>query len=136
MKSTLYINFQRKIIGVTLLVSLAPLFILGATIYYQFSRIYKLKTEEQIQYRAVAQAEAVDLFLKERTAILSAMADTHRFNDMIDEANLSRTFEVMNLRAGAFVDLGVIDNAGQHRAYVGPYDLKGLNYYQQPGLQK
>ena len=37
----------------------------------------------------------------------------------------------MNLRAGAFVDLGVIDNAGQHLAYVGPYDLRGLNYYQQ-----
>ena len=132
MKSTLYINLQRKIIGITLLVSLAPLFILGTTIYYQFARMYKRKTEEQIQYRAVSQAEAVDLFLKERTAILSAMADTHRFNDMIDEVNLSRTFEVMNLRAGAFVDLGVIDNAGQHRAYVGPYDLKGLNYYQEP----
>jgi two-component system NtrC family sensor kinase len=131
MKSTLYTNFQRKIIGITLLVSLTPLLILGTTIYHQFAQICKRKTEDQIQYRAVAQAEAVDLFLKERTAILSAMADTHRFNGMIDEANLSHIFEVMNLRAGAFVDLGVIDNAGQHRAYVGPYDLKGVNYYQQ-----
>ena len=41
-------------------------------------------------------------------------------------------FQVMNSRAGAFVDLGVISNSGQHLAYVGPYDLKGLNYYQQP----
>jgi two-component system NtrC family sensor kinase len=40
-------------------------------------------------------------------------------------------FEVMNLRAGAFVDLGVIDHAGQHLAYVGPYNLRGLNYYQE-----
>ncbi len=38
----------------------------------------------------------------------------------------------MNARAGAFVDLGVISNSGQHLAYVGPYDLKGLNYYQHP----
>ena len=30
------------------------------------------------------------------------------------------------------MDLGVISNSGQHLAYVGPYDLKGLNYYQQP----
>jgi two-component system NtrC family sensor kinase len=37
----------------------------------------------------------------------------------------------MNLRAGAFVDLGVISNAGQQLAYIGPYDLRGLNYYQQ-----
>jgi len=127
-----YSGFQRKIISITLLVSLAPLIILGATIYYQFVRMYQLKIEEQIRYRARAQAEAVDLFLKERTAVLSAMADTHTFQYMIQEKNLSEIFEVMNLRAGAFVDLGVIDCAGQHVAYIGPYDLRGLNYYVQP----
>ncbi|MBN2126257.1 MAG: sensor histidine kinase [Deltaproteobacteria bacterium] len=136
MKAPLFINLQRKIIGVTLVVSLAPLFILGGTIYYQFARMYRVKVEEQMKYRARAQAEAVDLFLKERTAILSAMADTHSFSDMVYEKNLSRIFEVMNLRAGAFVDLGVIDNAGQHRAYVGPYDLKGLNYYQESWFEE
>ncbi len=127
-----YAEFQKKMILITLLVSFAPLIILGATIYHQFFRIYEEKIEEQIRYRARAQAEAVDLFLKERTAILSAMADTHTFHYMIQEKNLSKVFEVMNLRAGAFVDLGVIDNAGQHLAYVGPYELKGLNYYQEP----
>ena len=132
MKTTLYKNLQRKIIIITLLVSLAPLIILGATIYYQFARMYGEKIEEQITYRATAQAEAVELFLKERTAILCAMADTHTFNYMTDEKNLARIFEVMNVRAGAFVDLGVISNSGQHLAYVGPYDLKGLNYYQHP----
>ncbi|UCF85878.1 MAG: two-component sensor histidine kinase [Desulfobacteraceae bacterium] len=132
MKTSVYVSLQRKIISITLLVSFAPLILLGATIYYQFVRMYKDKIEEQIKYRARAQAEAVDLFLKERTAILSAMADTHSFNDMVQEKNLSKMFEVMNVRAGAFVDLGVINSAGQHLAYVGPYDLKGLNYYEQP----
>jgi two-component system NtrC family sensor kinase len=131
MKTALYTNLQRKIIVVTLLVSLAPLIILGATIYYQFAEIYKVKIEEQIVYRAAAQAEALDLFLKERTAILSAMADTHSFQDMIIGRNLSNIFQVMNTHAGAFVDLGVIDNSGQHMAYVGPYNLEGLNYFQQ-----
>ena len=126
-----YIPFQRKITLITLAVSFAPLFLLGATIYYQFARMYEDKIREQIRYRSGAQAEAVDLFLKERTAILSAMADTHSFQSIIKEKNLSKIFEVMNLRAGAFVDLGVIDNAGQHLAYVGPYNLKGLNYYKQ-----
>jgi len=132
MKTSLYTNLQRKIIGITLVVSFAPLIILGVTMYYQFAKTCKNKTEEQIKYRALAQAESVDLFLKERTAILSAMADTHNFNEMINEENLSNIFNVMNLRAGAFVDLGVIDGAGMHRAYVGPYNLKGLNYYDQP----
>jgi two-component system, NtrC family, sensor kinase len=132
MKTSLYINLQRKIIIITLMVSLAPLVVLGVTIYHQFALMYGEKIEEQITYRARAQAEAVELFLKERTAILCAMADTHTFNHMTDENNLARIFEVMNARAGAFVDLGVISNSGQHIAYVGPYDLKGLNYYQHP----
>ena len=89
MKTTLYKNLQRKIIIITLLVSLAPLIVLGATIYYQFARMYGEKIEEQITYRATAQADAVELFLKERTAILCAMADTHTFNHMTDEKNLA-----------------------------------------------
>jgi two-component system NtrC family sensor kinase len=132
MKTSIYTSLQKKIIVITLVVSFAPLIILGATIYYQFARTCKEKIEEQIRYRARAQAEAVDLFLKERSAILSAMADTQTYQDMTEEKHLSKLFQIMNLRAGAFVDLGVIDNAGQHNAYVGPYDLKGLNYYQQP----
>ncbi|MCF8063027.1 MAG: two-component sensor histidine kinase [Deltaproteobacteria bacterium] len=132
MKSSLYTSLQRKIITITLVVSFAPLLALGGTIYYQFARMYREKIEEQIQYRARAQADAVEVFLKERTAILAAMADTHSFREITDEKQLARVFSVMNTRAGAFVDLGVIDQAGQHLSYVGPYDLKNLNYYQQP----
>jgi two-component system NtrC family sensor kinase len=132
MKSSLYTALRRKIIFITLVVSFAPLVLLGGIIYYQFARMYGVKLEEQSLYRAMSQAEAVDLFLKERTAILAALADTHSYRDLTSEKNLSVLFQVMNLRAGAFVDLGVINNAGQHIGYVGPYDLKGLNYYQQP----
>ncbi|HIJ56759.1 MAG TPA: two-component sensor histidine kinase [Deltaproteobacteria bacterium] len=132
MKELLYRNLQRKIISLILVVSFAPLITLGATLYYQFNNTYRQNIDEQIRYRAQAQSEAVDLFLKERTAILNAMADTHTFQDMIDEGSLSRIFEVMNYRAGAFVDLGVIDSEGRHLAYIGPYDLKGRNYQGQP----
>jgi two-component system NtrC family sensor kinase len=127
-----YSGFQKKIISLTLLVSLAPLLILGLTIYYQFAGMYKEKIREQIKYRARSQAETVDLFLKERTAILSAMADTHSLDKMVGETNLSKILEVMNLRAGAFLDLGVIDSSGKHLTYVGPYDLKEVNYNDQP----
>ena len=132
MKTSLYISLQRKIIFIVLLVSLAPLILLGGTIYYQFARMYKDKIEEQIRYRARAQAEAVDVFLKERIALLSTVALTHSFSDLTGEKELSHIFSVMNSRGGAFVDLGVINNNGQQEAYVGPYDLLGLNYYQQP----
>ena len=132
MKTLLYKSLHRKIVAITLAVSCAPLLLLGATIYYQFARMCRDKIEEQIQYRARATAEAVEMFLKERTAILSAMADVHAFREIADDKHLAKVFSIMNQRAGAFVDLGVIDHAGQHIAYVGPYELKNLNYYQQP----
>jgi len=132
MKGSIYSKLQHKIIIITLLVSLAPLLILGVTIYHQFARMYTDKILEQIRYRAEAQAEAVDLFLKERTAILGAMADTHSFAEMADGKKLSQNLMVMNQRAGAFVDLGVIDHLGNHVTYVGPYDLEGKNYFDQP----
>ncbi len=131
-KKSRYKKLQRTIILITLLVALTPLLILGVTIYFQFTGMYEDKIEEQIKYRASSQAKAVDLFLKERTAILSAMADTHTFQELMDKNNLSRIFKIMNTRAGAFVDLGVIDDNGLHRSYVGPYELTGLNYYKQP----
>jgi two-component system NtrC family sensor kinase len=39
---------------------------------------------------------------------------------------------VTNNQAGAFVGLGIIDGLGDHRAYVGPYDLQGRNDFERP----
>jgi two-component system NtrC family sensor kinase len=132
MKEDLYRNLQQKMVILTLAVSLAPLLILGMVLYNQFERTGREMTREQIRYRAQAQAEAVDLFLEKRTAILNVMADTHSFTHMVQEENLASIFEIMNNRGQAFVDLGIIDSRGNHRAYIGPYDLRGRNYLDQP----
>ena len=132
MKEDLYRNLQQKMLTLTLVVSLAPLLILGTVLYYQFERTGREMTREQIRYRSLAQAEGLDLFLEKRTAILNVMADTHSFAHMVQEENLASIFEVMNNRVGAFVDLGIIDSRGNHRAYIGPYDLRGRNYLDQP----
>jgi two-component system NtrC family sensor kinase len=132
MESNIYSRLQWKIISLTLLVTFTPLLLLGVIIYRQFANMYTEKIREQISYRAEFQAEALDLFLKERTAILGTIADTHGFQTMVVEENLARKLAVINLRAGAFVDLGVIDHTGEQLAYVGPYELKGRNYYDQP----
>jgi two-component system NtrC family sensor kinase len=128
----MYARLGRTIILITLLVSLTPLMILGGTIYYQVSRLYKGKIEEQIRYRARTQSNAIELFLKERTAILMVIADTYSFDYLRHEQNLARVLEIMNARAGGFIDLGLIDAQGNHVAYIGPYNLKGINFYQQP----
>jgi len=131
MEGNIYSRLQTKIIALTLLVTFTPLLLLGVIIYRQFADMYVDKIREQIRNRSENQAASLDLFLKERTAILGAIADTHSFQTMTNEDNLARKLDVMNLRAGAFVDLGVIDHTGQQLAYVGPYELTGKNYYEQ-----
>ncbi len=136
MERNIYTRLQRKIVLLTLLVTFTPLLLLGVIIYRQFAEMFTAKIQEQIRYRAESQAEALDLFLKERTAILGAIADTHSFESITDPESLARKLAVMNLRAGAFVDLGVIDHTGEQIAYIGPYDLKGKNYYEQPWFEQ
>ncbi len=136
MESNIYTRLQRKIVLLTLLVTFTPLLLLGVIIYRQFAQMFTAKIQEQIRYRAESQAEALDLFLKERTAILGAIADTHSFESISDPAGLTRKLAVINLRAGAFVDLGVIDQTGEQLAYTGPYDLRGKNYFEQPWFEQ
>ncbi|MDP3286148.1 MAG: ATP-binding protein [Desulfobacterales bacterium] len=136
MKRRIYANLQNKIIFITLLVSFIPLISLSVIIYYQFAQVFRNKIEEQIEYRARVQSNAIELFLKERTSILLAMADTYSFDYLAEKNNLERIFQIMNHRVGGFIDLGLIDSAGRHVAYVGPYNLISLNYYSQPWFRE
>ncbi|MFA4915308.1 MAG: ATP-binding protein [Syntrophales bacterium] len=132
MRRRVFKSLQRKIVFITLVVSFIPLISLSVVIYNQFAQMFKDKIEEQIKYRARVQSNAIELFLKERIAILTVMADTHTFDNLAEKDNIGRLFQVMNRRAGGFIDLGLIDSAGRHVAYTGPYNLLELNYYSQP----
>jgi two-component system NtrC family sensor kinase len=131
-RKSIYKTLQRKITTIILCVAILPLVVLGETIYYRFAKTYEEKIEDQIKYRARSQSYAMEVFLRERTAILAAIVDTHSFNELKQQENLARMFKVISRRTDGLIDLGVIDNTGQHLAYAGPYDLKGLNYFQQP----
>ncbi|MBC8431590.1 MAG: GHKL domain-containing protein [Desulfobacterales bacterium] len=128
---SIYKSLQRRITFIILGVAIIPLIFLGETIYYRFARTYEAKIEDQIKYRARSQSDAVEVFLRERTAILTTIVDTHMFDDLKKQENLAYLFKVISRRTDGLIDLGVIDSTGQHLAYAGPYNLKGLNYFQQ-----
>ena len=129
MKKDLYKNFRRNIILYTLLVSFAPLILLGGSIYYNFAKVYEEKIEDQILYRAKSQGNAIEIFLRERVAILSTIVDTHSLEELKQQLILSQIFKTIIKRTDGLVDIGVIDNNGDHLSYSGPYDLAGLNYF-------
>ncbi len=130
-RTSIYKNLQRKITLIILCVAIVPLVFLGETIYYRFAQTYEEKIEDQVKYRARSRADAVEVFLRERTAILATIVDTHTFAYLKQQENLTRMFKVISQRTDGLIDLGIIDGDGQHLAYAGPYNLKGLNYYHQ-----
>lgn len=125
-----YKTLRLKIVTMTLCFSLVPLFALGITIYYQFSEAYKTKIMEGLRTLAQNRAGAVELFLDERIAQLITVARTHSLDRLSDESYLNKIFSSMQSRSKSFIDIGVIDDQGDHLAYVGPHyeQLKNVNY--------
>lgn len=126
---SMYRAFRRKIIITTLLISFVPLALLGYTLYYGFAKAYQQRIEQQVNSRLRACAQTLDMFLEERLVILSAIASMSTLDYYKDISHLQSLFQSINQKTGGgIIDLGVINNKGDHLAYIGPYDLKGLNY--------
>ncbi len=70
----------------------------------------------------------VSYFLSERKAALEFIVFDNAFHSMIDPYRLETLLARSKKVFGGFTDLGVIDSTGMQRAYVGPYDLKGVRY--------
>jgi len=131
-----YQRLRWRIIATTLSFSLIPLFALGLTMYYQFSVSYTAKIFETLQSLVENRRNAIDLFLDERVSQLYSLAYTHTFNQLKEEDYLNRVFTLMQTRSKSYVDLGIIDRDGYYASYVGPYELKGLNYKNEEWFQE
>lgn len=133
MKRQLYSRLHLQIIGLTLLVAITPLVLLGGAIYDQFARAHEARIEDQMRLLANSQSSAVEVFLRERANLLTMLVETHTYEALSRQGFLVDLFETLNQRSDmlGLVDLGVIDATGLHVAYVGPFNLGGFNYSQQ-----
>ena len=123
-----YRELKRHIINILMAASFIPLILMGGFIYYRFSTTVKEKSLEYMT-RAVDQHKTtIDLFLTERAANLKILAYTHNFAEIIQKERLEDAFRILQREYDAFKDLGVIDKEGNHRAYIGPYELLEKNY--------
>jgi two-component system, NtrC family, sensor kinase len=131
-----YQKLWRKILFITLGFSLIPLFTLGFTIYYQFSVSYSAKIYEDLKTLVENRRSAIDLFFDERVSQLVTIAHTHSLRQLSDESFLNKVFNIMQTRSKSYIDIGIIDQEGNHLAYIGPYpELKGVNYKNEDWFQ-
>lgn len=126
-----YTTLRVKLIVTVMSFSLIPLFALGLFIYHQFSVTYTAEVRNSLRSSVDNKRHAIDIFIEERVAQLRTLAVTHTLAQIRDEHYLAKVFETMQASSKAFVDIGVIDEKGDHVAYVGPFaNLKDVNYSQ------
>ena len=130
MEREYYKKLWWELILTILAFSVIPLFILGAVIYQQFSQSYYTKIMEDMKILAENRSSSIDLFLDERISQLTSLAHTIPLEKLRDEAYLEKVFNIIQARSRSFLDLGIIDQEGNHLAYVGPYYalIKSANY--------
>ncbi|MBI5523204.1 MAG: two-component sensor histidine kinase [Desulfarculus sp.] len=123
-----YSQLARRMTITALLVTLMPLYFLGAVIYFYFDFAHNERAKEELRTLAGNRASAIQVFLAERTALLEVLAHSATLEDLIKPGRLQQVFSLLNRRSWTFLDLGIVDNNGDHRVYVGPYPLEHQNY--------
>jgi len=73
----------------------------------------------------------VAFFLSERKAALDFVVHEHSYEELLDPRLLTGLLAGIQKAFSGFTDIGVIDHQGNQQSYVGPYELKGVNYSDQ-----
>jgi len=124
-----YTKLRIKMILTTLGFSLIPLVILGFTIYRQFEAAHTSKIIQHLSHLTENKRRTIDLFLNERLSQLMAIAYTHKLEYFLEDGTLERVFTLMQARSKYYIDLGIIDQDGNHVIYTGPYQtIRTANY--------
>jgi two-component system NtrC family sensor kinase len=125
-----YSRLYRKFILINLVCSLVPLLLVGWGINRHYTQFATSRMTRSFESQVDHHRKVIELFLRERSARLRLLAQTHPKEYLGLASNLAQVFEIINQEYGSLEDLGVIDDKGKHVAYVGPYDLMDKDYSQ------
>lgn len=121
-----------SIVVALLAASFIPLLVIGGGMYYHTVSILEQKTLATLDVEISEHRETIDHFLMERTIDLKNLSGILGLDYLTVPGNLKRMFDTLQQQLPCFTDIGVIDDQGRHRAYVGPYDLLSKNYKETP----
>jgi len=130
-----YRIFRRKIIILMLLITLIPLVLMALVNYYQYQAALSDEIVSPMRVLVNKTKHSFELFLAGRLSTVNFIASAYPYDHLADERNLGRIFRVLKHEFQGFVDLGLIDANGLQVSYVGPYELKGKTYKDQPWFE-
>ncbi|MFH1686296.1 MAG: ATP-binding protein [bacterium] len=127
-----YRGLYRNLIVIPLLAALIPLAIMAAINYRQDRTAYTAEKQYVISRLLSNTKRSLQFAIEERRAVLSLIARSNTRQQLDSEARLMAILRDLREYFGDFVDLGLISSDGIQTCYVGPYDLRGMDYSEQP----
>lgn len=127
-----YRLLRRNIIILMIVITVVPLLLMAVINSHQYRETLREEIVNPLLVLVNKSKHSFELFLAERLSAVSFVASAYSFGELADEGHLNRIFRVMKQEFGGLVDLGLIDENGVQVSYVGPYELLGRNYKDQP----
>lgn len=126
-----YRSLGRLLSYLMVMVSVMPLLVLTWFSYSQYQNSIAREIEVPLRDVILRTRTSLELLLNERLSTVSLISQAYSFKELSDEAVLTRIFHAMRSEFNGFVDLGLINVDGRQVGYVGPYDLKNVEYAEQ-----
>jgi two-component system, NtrC family, sensor kinase len=129
-----YASLRRIMTVLMVVVSVMPLLVLTGINHVQYQHTLQGELEVPLRGMVGKTRTSLGLFLTERASTVSLIAQAYSFDDLSDPKTLTRIFRALKSEFQGFVDLGLVDETGRQVGYVGPYNLRGAEYGDQPWL--
>lgn len=133
---THYRSLRRLMTILMVTVSVTPLLILSVFSHGQYMSAVNQQMENPLYILARKSRSSLELFLGERFSTVSFIAYAHSFAELDDPDTFRGIFLALTSEFHGFVDMGLVDSTGRQVDYVGPYQLKGVDYADQPWLRE
>lgn len=128
MEKSTYSTIRRFILANMIILPLIPFLLALGVGNHSFSHSIHNSTIAAMERIADDHRQMIESFLQERKTDLELIVRNIPFSRLIAPQTLSTVFGDLQQTSSAFVDLGIFDEAGVHRAYHGPYNLSGKVY--------
>lgn len=126
--SSRYLKLWQFAIIVTALLTIIPLAVMTLVNYYSDQKAYRSEMEHRISRVLSNTKRTLEFIIEERRSALTMVIQDRSFNELCSDECLRETLQHLKQAFGGYVDIGIIDSAGNQINYSGPYNLRGKNY--------
>ena len=127
-----YRQLRLILLTVMIVISIIPVLVVAGLGYQNYKTLLVKEERDQLEWRLDGAVRSMSAMVENLQTIVQFAASENRYPELIDGDNLKKLFVRFKRQYDFFADIGVIDAHGIKQAYVGPYDLQGTDYSNDP----